>query len=82
MFHPLLVEFLGTALIVAAVSYFGTPLAVAGAVLVGLLVKPTANLNPAVTIWAYLCNKIGATTAIQNIAAQVAGAATVFALKI
>lgn len=82
MFHPLLVEFLGTALIVAAVSYFGTPIAVAGAVLAGLLVKPTANLNPAVTVWALLSNKINTTTAIQTILAQLAGAATIFALKI
>lgn len=82
MFHPLLVEFLGTALLVAAVSAVGTPIAVAGALFLGLLLSSKAQLNPAVTLWAFLSNKIGATTAVQNMLAQAAGAAAIWLLRI
>jgi glycerol uptake facilitator-like aquaporin len=78
----LLVEFLGTAFLVAAVSYVGTPIAVAGALLVALLLSSTAQLNPAITLWAYLSNKIGVTTAVQNMLAQAAGALVVWALRV
>jgi glycerol uptake facilitator-like aquaporin len=77
----LVVEFLGTALLVAAVSYIGTPIAVAGALLVALLLSSTAQLNPAITLWAYFSNKIGMTTAVQNMLAQAGGALAVWALR-
>jgi glycerol uptake facilitator-like aquaporin len=82
MLNPLLVEFLGTGLLVAAVSAIGTPIAVAGALFLGLLLSSKAQLNPAVTLWAYLSNKIGTTAAVQNILAQAAGAAAVWLLRI
>ncbi len=82
MLNPLLVEFLGTGLLVAAVSMIGTPIAVAGALFLALLVSSKAQLNPAVTLWAYLSNKIGTTAAVQNILAQAAGAAAVWLLRI
>jgi glycerol uptake facilitator-like aquaporin len=78
----LLVEFLGTAFLVATVSYVGTPIAIAAAVLAVLLLSSTAQLNPAVTLWAYVSNKIGMTTAIQNIFAQAGGALVVWALRV
>ncbi len=79
--NPLLVEFAGTALLVAAVSYIGTPIAVAGALFLGLLLSSSAQLNPAVTLWAFFSNKIGATAAVQNMLAQAAGALAVWAIK-
>jgi len=82
MLNPLVVEFLGTGLLVSAVSAIGTPIAVAGALLVALLFSSKAQLNPAVTLWAFLSNKIGATAAVQNILAQSAGAAAVWLLRI
>jgi glycerol uptake facilitator-like aquaporin len=64
------------------VSYVGTPIAIAAAVLVVLLLSSTAQLNPAVTLWAYVSNKIGMTTAIQNMLAQAGGALVVWALRV
>ena len=78
----LLIEFFGTALLIAAVSYIGTPIAVSGALLVVLLLSSTAQLNPAITLWAYVSNKIGMTTAIQNMLAQAAGALLVWILRV
>jgi glycerol uptake facilitator-like aquaporin len=78
----LLVEFLGTAFLVAAVSYVGTPIAIAGALLVALLLSSTAQLNPAITLWAYVSNKIGVNTAVQNMLAQAAGALIVWAVRV
>ena len=78
----LLVEFLGTAFLVAAVSYIGTPIAIAGALLVALLLSSTAQLNPAITLWAYFSNKIGVKVAIQNMLAQAGGALMVWMLRI
>ena len=78
----LLVEFLGTAFLVAAVSYVGTPIAVAGALLLALLVSSSAHLNPAVTLWAVLSKKIGVNAGVQKMLAQAAGAAAVWVLRI
>lgn len=80
--NSLFVEFLGTGLLVAAVSAIGTPIAVAGALFLALLMSSKAQLNPAVTLWAFLSNKIDSRTAVHNILAQATGAFAVWALRI
>jgi len=82
MLNPLLVEFLGTGLLVVAVSTIGTPIAVAGALFLALLLSSKAQLNPAVTLWAVLTDKMSTGAALQNVLAQAAGAAAVWLLRI
>lgn len=79
-----LVEFLGTALLTAAVAFTGDPTLVLAALAIALGFGAKASgghFNPAVTVLQYLSGKVGYTKAIYYIVAQVAAAGSIFALS-
>ena len=81
MFSPALVEFLGTSLLVGAVSFTGVPVLIiaALAVAIGFGGKISGgHFNPAVTAWALLNGKIGQGKALSYVLAQLAAAAFVW----
>ena len=77
MYTPAFVEFLGTSLLISAVSFTGTPLLVIAAVAIASSLGGKisgGHFNPAVTAWALISGKIGKTKALSYIIAQVAAA--------
>ena len=81
MFSPALVEFLGTSLLVGAVSFTGVPVLIiaALAIAIGFGGKISGgHFNPAVTAWALLNGKIGQGKALSYVLAQLAAAAFVW----
>lgn len=77
MFSPALVEFLGTSLLVGAVSFTGVPVLIVSALAlaIGLGGKISGgHFNPAVTMWALASGKIGQAKAVAYIVAQVSAA--------
>lgn len=77
MYSPTLVEFLGTSLLIGSISFTGAPVLIvaAFAVAVGLGGKISGgHFNPAVTAWALLSGKIGRSTAMSYMLAQLAAA--------
>jgi aquaporin Z len=81
---PILAEFLGTLLLVGVISFVGTPLAIGAALAVAVwTLGPYSggHFNPAVTLWAFLSNKISPNRATMHVAAQCLAAVAVFALK-
>ena len=83
MYSPAVVEFMGTALIIGAVSFTGVPVLIiaALAIAIGLGGKISGgHFNPAVTAWALLSGKIGQAKALTYIVAQLAAAASIWVL--
>ena len=83
MYSPAVVEFLGTALLIGAVSFTGVPVLIiaALAIAIGLGGKISGgHFNPAVTAWALLSGKIGQAKALTYIVAQLAAAASIWVL--
>jgi aquaporin Z len=81
---PILAEFLGTLLLIGVISFVGTPLAIGASLALGVfLLGPYSggHFNPAVTLWAFLSNKVSPSRAMMHVAAQCLAAVTVFALK-
>jgi aquaporin Z len=81
MFSPTLVEFLGTSLLIGAISFTGAPVLIvaAFATAVGLGGKISGgHFNPAVTMWALASGKIGQSKAVCYILAQIAAAVFVW----
>lgn len=77
------VEFLGTALLAAAVAFTGNPTLVVAALAVALgfgAKVSGGHFNPAVTLLQYLSGKVGQTKALSYVTAQLAGAAVIFSL--
>jgi aquaporin Z len=77
MFSPALVEFLGTSLLIGAVSFTGVPVLIVAAlaVAIGLGGKISGgHFNPAVTMWALASGKMGQAKAVSYILAQLAAA--------
>lgn len=77
-------EFVGTTILLSAIAFSGQTLVIIAAFAVAVfLVGPISggHLNPVVTLWAYLSNKVGATRAIHHVLAQVAAALTVVSAK-
>jgi aquaporin Z len=77
MYTPAFVEFLGTSLLIGAVSFTGTPLLVIAAVAIASALGGKisgGHFNPAVTAWALMSGKIGKSKALSYIIAQVAAA--------
>lgn len=71
---PTFVEYLGTLLLVGAVSFSGNPAIILAAlgVAIGLGGKISGgHFNPAITTWAYAKGKVSGTTALYYIAAQI-----------
>ena len=77
MLSPSLVEFLGTSLLIGAVSFTGVPVLIiaALAIAIGLGGKISGgHFNPAITAWALLNGKIGRGKAVSYLLAQLAAA--------
>jgi aquaporin Z len=77
MLSPVLVEFLGTSLLVGAVSFTGVPVLIVAAlaIAIGLGGKISGgHFNPAVTAWALASGKIGQAKAVGYVLAQIAAA--------
>ena len=77
-------EFLGTLLLIGTIAYVGQPLAIGAALAVAAyFLGPISggHFNPAVTLWAFLSNKVSSNRAVMHVAAQCLAAVTVFALK-
>jgi aquaporin Z len=82
--NAILTEFVGTGLLLSAISYIGTPLAIGFALFVAVLLGGPisgGHFNPAVTLWAYLSHKIASEKAMLYVAAQLAAAVIVFFSK-
>ena len=83
MFSPALVEFLGTSLLIGAVSFTGVPVLIVAAlaVAIGFGGKISGgHFNPAVTAWALLNGKIGQGKALSYVLAQLAAAAFIWTM--
>ena len=83
MYTPQVVEFLGTTLLLSAISFTGTPVLIVAAlaIAIGLGGKVSGgHFNPAVTAWALLSGKIGQSKAIGYMIAQLAAAMFVYFL--
>jgi len=77
MYTPAFVEFLGTSLLIGAVSFTASPVFIVAAlaIAIGLGGKISGgHFNPAITAWALASGKIGKSKALTYIIAQVAGA--------
>ena len=77
MFSPTLVEFLGTSLLVGAVSFTGVPLLIVSALAIAIALGGKisgGHFNPAVTAWALASGKIGQAKAVGYILAQLSAA--------
>jgi glycerol uptake facilitator-like aquaporin len=82
---PILAEFLGTLLLIGTISFIGTPLAIgASLAIAAYLLGPYSggHFNPAVTLWAFLSNKVSSNRALMHVAGQCLAAVTVYALKV
>lgn len=83
MYSPAVVEFLGTSLLIGAVSFTGVPVLIiaALAIAVGLGGKISGgHFNPAVTAWALLSGKIGHSKALTYMISQFGAAAFIWVM--
>ena len=83
MYTPAFVEFLGTALLVGAVSFTGTPLLIVSALAIAIAFGGKisgGHFNPAVTAWALASGKIGKAKALSYMLAQLAAALSIWVL--
>jgi aquaporin Z len=77
MLSPTLIEFLGTSLLVGAVSFTGAPLLIVSALAIAIALGGKisgGHFNPAVTAWALASGKIGQAKAVGYILAQLSAA--------
>lgn len=77
MYTPAFVEFLGTSLLIGAVSFTGTPLLIVAALAIAIALGGRisgGHFNPAITAWALMSGKIGKSKALSYIIAQIAAA--------
>ena len=83
MNNPAIVEYLGTSLLIGAVSFTGAPLLIIAALAIAIYLGGKisgGHFNPAVTAWALLSGKIGQAKALTYILAQLGAAATIWVL--
>lgn len=81
MYTPAFVEFLGTSLLIGAVSFTGAPLLIVSALAIAIYYGGRisgGHFNPAVTAWALVSGKISQQKAISYIGAQLAAALLVW----
>jgi aquaporin Z len=74
---PAVTEFLGTSLLLGAVSFTGSPLMIVAALAIAIALGGKisgGHFNPAVTAWALLAGKISQNKAVTYILAQMAAA--------
>jgi glycerol uptake facilitator-like aquaporin len=80
----IVVEFLGTALLISAIAFGGSPLMVIAAVAVAIAIGAPvsgAHFNPAVTLFKHIDGKISHSTGLAYVAAQLAAALCVGFLR-
>lgn len=83
MNNPAVVEYLGTSLLIGAVSFTGAPLLIISALAIAIYLGGKisgGHFNPAITSWALLSGKIGQAKALSYILAQLGAAATIWVL--
>jgi aquaporin Z len=83
MNNPAVVEYLGTSLLIGAISFTGAPLLIVSALAIAIYLGGKisgGHFNPAVTAWALLSGKIGQAKALTYILAQLGAAATIWIL--
>jgi aquaporin Z len=84
MKSEIVVEFLGTMLLVSAVAFGGSPLMIVAALAIALAIGGPvsgAHFNPAVTLYQHINGKVSHYTAMGYIAAQIAAAISVGFLR-
>ena len=77
MYTPAFVEFLGTSLLIGAVSFTRTPLLIVAALATAIAMGGKisgGHFNPAVTAWSLASGKIGKAKALSYMIAQLAAA--------
>ena len=83
MYSPAIVEYLGTSLLIGAVSFTGVPLLIVAALAIAIALGGKVSgghFNPAVTAWALLSGKIGKSKAMSYMLSQFGAAATIWVL--
>jgi len=83
MYTPAFVEFLGTSLLVGAVSFTGAPLLIIAALAIAIALGGKisgGHFNPAITAWALLSGKIGKSKALSYMISQIGAAAFIWVL--
>ena len=83
MNNPAVVEYLGTSLLIGAVSFTGAPLLIISALAIAIYLGGKisgGHFNPAITAWALLSGKIGQAKALTYLLAQLGAAATIWVL--
>jgi glycerol uptake facilitator-like aquaporin len=83
MYTPAFVEFLGSSLLIGAVSFTGTPLLIIAALAIAIALGGKisgGHFNPAITAWALLSGKIGKSKALSYMIAQIGAAAFIWVL--
>jgi len=81
--YPLIVEYLGTLLVITVVAFINNPYAIGVSVTVAILLGRTisgAHFNPAASVWAWLSGKLPTSSLVPYILAQLAAAGTVVLL--
>ena len=79
--YAVLVEFLGTLLLVGTIAFTGNPALIVAALAIGVGLGGKisgGHFNPAVSAWAWLAGKIPSMTAVYYIAAQLAAAVLIW----
>jgi aquaporin Z len=83
MYSPAVVEFLGTGLLIGAVSFTGDPLLIVGALAIAKSLGGKisgGHFNPAVTVWALASGKISQSKGVMYILAQLLAAVSIWVL--
>jgi glycerol uptake facilitator-like aquaporin len=75
-------EFIGTLAIVYGSAKYGGSLLIILAIIVVTKTLTAGHLNPAITFWYYLADKIDAQTALMYVASQLAASLVVFKLTV
>lgn len=81
--YPLVVEYLGTLLLITVIAFVGNPYAIGATLTVAILLGHTvsgAHFNPAASVWAWLSGKLPTSSLVPYILAQLAAAGTVVLL--
>lgn len=77
-------EFFGTALLLSSIAFSGQTIVIIVTFMIAVYITGPisgGHMNPAVTLWAYLSNKIGYTRAVAHVVAQLLAAMAVWLLK-
>lgn len=83
MYTPAFTEFLGTSLLLGAVSFTGSTLLIVAALAIAIAFGGKisgGHFNPAVTAWALLAGKISQSKAISYILAQMGAAVFIWVI--